>query len=247
MTRPKRKCTRLSPSTWAEIDALWSIGDVTLPELAERYSVHTRTLQAHFAKRKILKGAKAAEMAAAVMKEVFEGELGDQDTITRRAKETREATYTNATVVEGLIMAQLRLAQKDPTQAFKALTALKMLSLAAAGLERVQAAKWRALGLDKENALPGTLPVLTFRDLTPGELEDLREPDEEYEIGDPITPVIGEDKDVVGAEEDESTEIVEEGEEVELVERPKLEDKTVLRDAAGCRFVRGAEPDLRAK
>ena len=86
-------------------------------------------------------------MATAVMTEVFKSELPDQNTITHRAKENREATYTNAAIVEGLVMAQLALAQKDPAQAFKAATALKILSLAASALERLHATKLRALGL----------------------------------------------------------------------------------------------------
>src|ERR1035441_1909733 len=69
MTRPKRKYNRLAPSTWAEICALWEIGDVTLPELAERYSVSTRTLQTHFAKHKVEKGSKAAALATSVKEE----------------------------------------------------------------------------------------------------------------------------------------------------------------------------------
>jgi len=44
MTRKKRRYVRLSPSTWTEICGLWEVGDVTLLELAERYSVNARTL-----------------------------------------------------------------------------------------------------------------------------------------------------------------------------------------------------------
>lgn len=106
-----------------------------------------------------------------VQKEIFKDELGDQDTLVYRARETREATYANAKIVEELIMAQLGIAQKDPTQAFKAATALKTLSLAASALERLHATKSRALGLDQENALPDELPVLIFRDLSSAELK----------------------------------------------------------------------------
>ena len=59
-----------------------------------------------------------------------------------------------------LFMAQLALAQKDPTRTHKAATAIKTLSLAAATLERTQGIRLRALGLDKENTLPDEIPVL---------------------------------------------------------------------------------------
>lgn len=79
MTHPKRKYVRLSPSAWAEICALWEIGDVTLPDLAEQYSVHTRTLQAYFAKHKIIKGSKAAALAISVKEEIYSNGLEDKD------------------------------------------------------------------------------------------------------------------------------------------------------------------------
>jgi hypothetical protein len=60
----------LTPSQWAEIRALWETGETTLNELSERYGVTTRTLQAHFAKQKAVKGSKAKEIAAAVTEAV---------------------------------------------------------------------------------------------------------------------------------------------------------------------------------
>ena len=130
-----------------------------------------------------------------------------------------EATYTNATIIEDLIMAQLWIAQKDPTQAFKEATAVKMLSLAASALERLHATKSRALGLDRENVVPDELPVLTFRDLTPAELKAFQErdeADEERELGAPIVPVASAEIDPPSAGMDsESDEIIVEGEEQE--------------------------------
>ena len=68
MTGPKRKYARLSPSSWAEVRASWETGEHTLPELSDRYGVSPRAIQVHFAKHDCKKGAKAAEMAAVVMK-----------------------------------------------------------------------------------------------------------------------------------------------------------------------------------
>src|SRR5664279_1665110 len=122
MTGPKRKYVRLPLSAWAELRAYWESGDHSLNELSDRYGVSRRAIQNHLSKQGCIKGAKAAEMAAVVQKEVFKSELGDQDTLVARAKETREAAYANAAIVEALVMSQLALAQKDPTQAFKAAT-----------------------------------------------------------------------------------------------------------------------------
>jgi hypothetical protein len=241
MTRPKRKYVRLAPSDWAELRAYWESGDHGLAELSDRYGVSPRTIQSHLSKLGSLKGAKAKELAAVVQKEIFKEELGDQETITRRAKETREAAYTNAVIVDRLVMAQLAVAQKDPTHAFKAATAIKTLALAAATLERTQAIRLRALGLDKENAPPDEFPVLTIRDLNADELKALQErdePDGESELGTTIVPMTSADSECLGTDSAESDDIIVEGDEAEEAEKPSSESVS----PHGGRLVRGQLP-----
>ncbi len=186
-------------------------------------------------------------MAAAVMTKVFKDELSDQDTLTHRAKETREAAYTNAVIIDGLIKAQLALAQKNPTQAFKAITALKMLSLAATTSERTQTIRLRALGLDKENALPEEMPVLEIRDLSKEELKALAErdeSDEESDRGIPIAPA-GTESGLAGGETDESDDVIVEGDEI-IVEDDETEESAKPSPASLCplggRLVREHKP-----
>lgn len=175
LTTTKRKYVRIDQSTWAEIEGLWEIGDTTLLDLEARYGVSRRTLQSHFAKRGTVKGAQAAQLATAVKQQVFSQNLVDEDLMLTRAKETREAAYENARVVENLIMGQLAAAQQDPSQALRAASALKALSLAAAGLERLHSLKWRALGLDRGSALSDELPTLIFEDLTAAEITAIQQ------------------------------------------------------------------------
>lgn len=246
MTSPKRKYVRLPHSAWAELRAYWESGDHSLNELSDRYGVSRRAIQSHLSKLGSIKGAKAAEMAAAVQKEIFKDELESPDTLVHRARETRETTYANAKIIEALMMAQLQFAQKDPTQAFKAATALKALSLAASALERLHATKSRALGLDRENSLPDELPVLILRDLNSTELEALQTPDdgdEENDFDAPLVPVVSADTETVGTQSDESDEIIVEGEEeTEQDLEPDSDDKEVIAtDADGYRLIRGAK------
>jgi hypothetical protein len=190
----KRKYIRLSGSAWAEIEGLWESGDATLQDLEQRYGVSRRSLQTHFAKRGIVKGAQAAQLAAAVKQQVFTENLADPDLITNRAVETRETAYRNAVVIEGLIMGQLDIAQKDPLLALRAAGAIKGLTLAAAGLERLHALKWRALGLDKDSLQGDELPVLVFEDLTPAEITAIQQGGDADDPDDPTSsPVSDED------------------------------------------------------
>ena len=250
MTRPKRKYNRLAPSAWAEICALWEIGDVTLPDLAERYSVHTRTLQAHFTKHKVEKGSKAAALAISVKEEIYSSGLGDKDLTIQRARETREKAYKNANAVEGLIMATLDAMQKDPSKMLGLTSKLKALALAAAGLERIHGLKFRALGLDKDLPIQDEMPVLIFRDLSDGEIKELHQNDDEDEAEPFVTespklalqdlahePGSGEDDAIVSTDSDESDDIVSEGDEEEPARRC-----TAATIALGGRLVRGQLP-----
>jgi hypothetical protein len=235
--KTKRKYQRLAPSTWAKICGEWEIGDATLPELADRFGVNTRTLQAHFAKHAVAKGAKAAELASAVKEGLFKLELGDKDDLTQRAKETRESAYRNAVTVEALIMAQLELAQKDPSQAFKAAGAVKLLSLAAAGLERLHNLKWTALGMNKDSVISDDLPKLIIQDLTEQEIKEMQQGHDEDDLDDP-DPTEPEPT-VEAAQErdpwdDEDDDVITEGE-GDLVKKPEP-----LTTADGCRYVRDA-------
>lgn len=201
----------------------------------DEFSVSRRALQLHFAKHGTAKGAKAAEFAAAVKREDFAKELPDHDLLVQRARDCRESAYENAVVIEELIMAQLRAAQKDPSLAVRAASAVKALSLAAAGLQRLHALKHTALGLDRGPIDGNELPSIVIRDLSKEELtamtaeqaDDVGELDH-FEPGRP---------DVEAAApccEDEDDEIV--------VAEPAAANpgRSTQTDEIGCRYVRGA-------
>jgi hypothetical protein len=190
-------------------------------------------LQAHFHKHGITKGEKSAAIAAAVKEEVFKEELDDTDLTVKRAKDVREAAYSNAVAVENLMMAQLQAVQKDPSQVLKAASAVKMLSLAAAGLERLHDLKWKALGMDRDSVLPDELPELIIRDLTEKELEELQAAQEE-EDADSVT--LPEDSETHDPEADEI--VFETGETNANPPAPKPAPRV---DAEGCRLVREAQ------
>jgi hypothetical protein len=237
--KPKRKYQRLAPSAWAKIRAEWEIGDVTLAELSDRFGVNTRTLQAHFAKQSVVKGSKSAELASAVKHELFKLDLDGKDDLTQRARETRETAYKNAVTVETLIMAQLELAQRDPAQAFKAAGAVKLLSLAAAGLERLHALKWSALGMNRDSVVSDDLPKLIFQDLSEQEIKEIQQGHDQDEIGDSdpkeLEPVV-ETQQEHDPWDDEEDDVIVEGE-GDLARKP-----APLLTADGSRYVRDAQP-----
>jgi hypothetical protein len=170
----RRKYVRLDEAVWAEIEAAWESGEVTLEELANRYDVNRRTLQAHFSKRGVEKGARAVALATVVRERLDAADAAEADGLAERARATRDRAFRSADLVEELLLAQLDQVRADPTQVIKVAAAAKALSLAAATLERVHAIKARALGLDRDEALGDELPVLEFIDLSVNDIERLR-------------------------------------------------------------------------
>ena len=172
-TKEKRRYKRLTPTEWAEAEALWKTGGPTLEELAARFAVTVRALQAHFAKHGIRKGAAAAALASAVEERVLAAALPAEDELSRRIRATKESAYRNAVKIEQLVLGQVEAAQ-NPGTAMGAVAALRALDLAATALDRTRRSRWAALGLDKGVPASGELPELPIRDLTEGEVEAIR-------------------------------------------------------------------------
>lgn len=170
----KRRYVRLAASEWAEVEALWQAGEATLAELSERYGPSPRALQSHFSKAGIVKGETASALAATVREMITTESLESDEVLAERAKDTRERAYRNAVRVEELVMAQLTLAEHDPSQVMRVNSSLKALNLAAGALERLHSIKLRALGLDRADAVPDKLPVLEIVGLTEEQCERIR-------------------------------------------------------------------------
>ncbi|MCK2057195.1 hypothetical protein [Methylobacterium sp. 37f] len=180
----KRRYTRLADDQWAEAETAWASGSATLPELAHRFAVTERGLQARFAKRGIEKGQSAKALAVQVAARVMEEQAAQVETLAERAQTIREVTYSNAAKVERAIMDRLDAAAADPSQTFAAAAAIKMLTNAAAALERLHSLKRSALGISDDDVSDDEMPVLLIRDMTRGEIEDMRRKQDEEDALD---------------------------------------------------------------
>lgn len=170
----RRRYVRLSSEQWAEARAAWVTGGVTAEELARRYGCSLRAIQLHMLQHKAEKGSALAKHAAAVEARVLAEALPSNDDLATRIRETREATYANATAIQQLVMNNVQLAQ-DPTTALGAVAALRALDLAAAALGRTQRVRWLALGLDKALPASDELPELLIREMSAEEVIAIRD------------------------------------------------------------------------
>lgn len=170
----KRKYVALNEAEWAEVEAAWSLGGATLPELSHRFGVSERGLQARFARRGLTKGASAKVLATQVVARVKQEQADAADTLTARALVIREATFDHADKIERMLVERLDAAAADPSQTFAAAAAVKMLGNAAAALERLHALKRSALGITNEDMSSDEVPTLVIRNLTDANIIEMR-------------------------------------------------------------------------
>lgn len=171
---PRRRYAKLSPEQWASIRATYATGGVTALELARHHGCSLRSVQLHLAKGEVRKGSAAAARASAVEARVLAEALPSEDDLATRIRRTRDGTYTDAELIQELVLANVRLAQ-NPTTALAAVGALRALDLAASALGRTQRVRWLALGLDKAMPTSGELPELVIREMTAEETAAIRD------------------------------------------------------------------------
>lgn len=214
MTTPAVKTpTRMTPRQWAEAEALWEAGEVTLDDLATRFDKDRSAFVRYFKKHGIVKGSRAAARKEEVKEAVAAAGIDEATVLANRIRETKEDHYKMSSALAKLVWAEVLTAKKDekPFSAIK--DNLKALDNAMNVLMKARMERFAILGLDKDDYVDEDgLPELVISELTAAQIEELRNRDEEgLEAGTAVIPETLEE--VTDSEEDEDEEdgIVEEG------------------------------------
>lgn len=168
----EKKSNRLTGKQWAEIEALWECGEVTIEDLAAKYGKSKTCFTRHFSKHKIMKGSK---LRKAAIKESVAASVNDESVIAKRIKETKDDHYKMAAALGKLTWAEIMKARADkiPYSAIK--DNLKALESAANILMKTRMERFAVLGLDKENHMDSDeLPELLISELTAEQIEEMR-------------------------------------------------------------------------
>lgn len=211
MTTPAVKTpTRMTPRQWAEAEALWEAGEVTLDDLATRFDKDRSAFVRYFKKHGIVKGSRAAARKEEVKEAVAAAGIDEATVLANRIRETKEDHYKMSSALAKLVWAEVLTAKKDekPFSAIK--DNLKALDNAMNVLMKARMERFAILGLDKDDYVDEDgLPELVISELTAAQIEELRNRDEEsLEAG---TAVIPETLQEEIEDEDEEDGIVEEG------------------------------------
>jgi hypothetical protein len=169
---------RLTLKEWAEIEALWESGTVTLEDLEKQYGPAPSTLTRHFKKNKIEKGSRAAATKKAVGEKLAAVAVDDAVVLAARVRETKEQHYTMAANLAKLTWNAILEAKKNMVPVATAMNDLKALDTAMNVLKKAREERWAVLGLDRPDAVdPDELPDLHVAELTDEQIEELRSRD----------------------------------------------------------------------
>jgi len=171
--------SRLTPKQWAEAEALWESGEVTLEDLAAKFGKHKSNFSRHFDKLSIVRGSKAEAHKRKVAEAVTAASIDEASVTAARIRETKEDHYKMSAGLAKLVWSEILTAKQDKNPLSVATANLKALDIAAGALKKLREERWSILGLDKADFIDEEgLPELTIMELTAEQLEALRNRDE---------------------------------------------------------------------
>ena len=192
---PSAKPRYLTPKQWAEAEALWESGNVTLDDLVKKFGRARSTFERHFSKHKVTRGAKAAATKKRVEEVIVKAAVDDAMILAARVRETKEDHYKMSSGIGKLIWREILNAEKAGAPLATALNNIKALKEAATGLKAVREERWAVLGLDRPDAVdPDELPELVISELTADQVQELRDRDHtELEVDADIKDIYDDD------------------------------------------------------
>lgn len=163
------------PKQWAEMEALWALGEITRDEIAKRLDVTPTAVTMHMKKNGVVRGSKAEEHRKAISEKVTEAAVSDATIYAQRIKETKDIHYKMAEHLAKSAFAEILAAQRDKTPLSVATSNLKALDAAVTVIGKARAERWAVLGLDRPDAVDtNDLPSLVIEELTADQIEELR-------------------------------------------------------------------------
>ncbi len=169
---------RPSPKQWAEAEAIWTSGMMTVESIAKKMGISERAVKMHMAKHKVVRASKAPEHRERVEEAIKQSQIDDATITAARIRETKESHYKLADNFAKLTWEEILKAKRDNLPVSTAMNNLKALDIAFSTIKKVREEKWAVLGLDKDTFVDDdTLPDLVVSELTAEQIAVLRSRD----------------------------------------------------------------------
>lgn len=172
----KQKKPNLKPSQWAEAEALWESGEVTLRELAKRLDRDPSMISRHMTLNNVIQGSKAEEYSRMIREKIAAELSGDAGENAKKIKEMKEEYLKYTAAVNTLAWNEMVTAKQKglPMQAvFPNLKSIKeLMSIFAL----TKTTNWELMNIiefeqkfEKED-----IPELLISELTSEDIEQMR-------------------------------------------------------------------------
>ena len=163
---------------WAEICALWELGDTTLVELGEKFNMNPEYLCRKLKAAGVNKGAKAGQVISKVKDQLVEAasDAAAEEAlkIAAKKKATKEDCYGWIESLQKLTMQKVvsSIKKQEPLSMIKGdiQTLEKAMTIIAVGRKE----RFDLLGLNGDEVDPNDLPELIIRELTADEIHSLQ-------------------------------------------------------------------------
>lgn len=176
MTTEKK--SQPKPKQWAEMEALWELGEITRDEIAKRLDVTPTAVTMHMKKVGVIRGSKAEEHRKKIAEATTDAATGDAAIYAQRIRETKDAHYKMAEHLAKMAFSEILTAQRDKAPLSVATSNLKALDAAVTVIAKARIERWAVLGLDRPDAVDtNELPSLVIEELTADQIEELRNRD----------------------------------------------------------------------
>lgn len=208
----KSKYARLTTRQWAEAEALWARGEVTLTQLSERYGKDVSAFTKHFRKKGLEKGSKAAEVKEKVEAAIDREMVSEAEITAQRVRETKDEHYKMSKVLSQMAFSEVIQAKKSGIQLGAIIANLKAIESAMNTVKKGREERYAVLGLDNGEFIDDEqIPVLNVSDLTEEEIFQIQHgkdgiddiPAEDLELDAGLDEEEGDDEDGVVEEGDE--------------------------------------------
>lgn len=165
---------RITPKDWAEVEALWELGQITRTEIAKKLGISTTAVSVHMKKKGIIRGSKVEEQRRRVSAKIMEETSSNSTIHSQRVQEAKDQHYQMNQALSQLVWKKVVDTQKAGQPVSTIHHELKALETAINVLAAARKEKWAVLGLDKPDVVDvAELPELVVSELTAEQIEEM--------------------------------------------------------------------------
>ncbi len=165
---------KLTAKEWAEIQALWGMGETTIDELSKKFGVSSSKIANGLRDRGVRKGEDAAEIQDKVKEIVHQQNMDKVAEGVKRADETKDEHYNYSKTLSKLAFNLVAKQVRSGSPLGQVKEDIRVIKDAMAAIQMGRAERFAILGLDRDSNKSDALDTLVIQEMTAEEVELMR-------------------------------------------------------------------------